>query len=215
MSQSTSRSAVELRCSVRNGSRPVIRSFRCCPRAGGSSWPCRSSRCSSCASTPSKRKYRISSAPRTRRRNSWPAMVRMVPPRGATTIRSVPAECAERFAAAARSGRELLLFGGVLADRPGELMLDLAEALGRGDRCAARERYRRLFAVLAEAVELGTLALAPGGRPVDAWQAHLVERLLSDENPFSRKCETAGAGTPGPATVAAARADLSGLRLPY
>ncbi|HEV8638797.1 MAG TPA: ATP-binding protein [Chloroflexota bacterium] len=118
----------------------------------------------------------------------------------------MPAERENRFAAAARAGRELLLFGGVVADEPGQLMLALAEALGRGDGCAAGERYRRLFAALAEEVELGR------SPPGDAWQAHLVERLLADENPFSRKCEMAGADAPGPETVSAARCDLAALR---
>ena len=113
------------------------------------------------------------------------------------------------FRAAARGGRELILFGGVLADEPGQLLLDLADALGGGDRCRAAALYRRLFHLLADEVELGT---RPCG---DAWQSHLVERLLADENPFSRKCEQVGFGAAGPALVAAAAADLAALRRLY
>ncbi len=115
----------------------------------------------------------------------------------------------EDFRAAARGGHELILFGGVLADEPGQLLLDLADALGGGDRCRAAALYRRLFHLLADEVELGT---RPCG---DAWQSHLVERLLADENPFSRKCEQAGFGAAGPALVAAAAADLAALRRLY
>src|SRR6266508_2477125 len=66
-----------------------------------------------------------------------------------------------------------------------------------------------LFAALAEEFELGS---RPSG---DAWQAHLVERLLADENPFSSKCEMAGPDGPGADTVAAARCDLAALRRLY
>jgi predicted AAA+ superfamily ATPase len=113
------------------------------------------------------------------------------------------------FTAAAEGGRGLLLFGGVLAAEPGRLMLDLADAIGRGDPCAARALYGRLFAALAEETELGTRP------PGDAWRSHLVERMLGDENPFSRKCESAGAESVGAATVAAARRDLAALRALY
>lgn len=111
----------------------------------------------------------------------------------------------EAFAAAAAAGRSLLLFGGVLAAEPGQLMLGLAEALGRDDACRARALYGRLFRALAEETELG---VRPAG---DAWQAHVVERLLADENPFSRKCESAGPASIGAATLAAARRDLAAL----
>jgi len=121
----------------------------------------------------------------------------------------VPADRDNPFARAARAGRELLLFGGVVADQPGQLALGPADALGQGDDCAARARYRRLFTALAEEFELGS---RPSG---DAWQAHLVERLLADENPFSRKCEMAGPDGPGAETVAAARCDLAALRRLY
>ena len=115
----------------------------------------------------------------------------------------------ERFAAAAAAGRGLLLFGGVLAAESGRLMLSLADALERGDACATRDAYGRLFAALAEETELGT---RPAG---DAWQEHLVERLLADENPFSRKCENGGAASVGPAVLDAAGRDLAALRVLY
>src|SRR5687767_9153639 len=115
--------------------------------------------------------------------NSSAAIPSMVPPLQSPTV----PEGIERFAAAAAAGRGLLLFGGVLAAAPGQLMLALVEALGQGDTCQARELYGRLFAALAAETELGTRP------PGDAWAAHLLDRMLADENPFSRKCEISGA----------------------
>src|SRR6185436_7835092 len=45
-----------------------------------------------------------------------------------------------------------------------------------------------------------------------AWQAHLLQRLLQDENPFSRKAQAAPLGAMGPALVDQARRDLRGLQ---
>src|SRR5690349_227002 len=84
-------------------------------------------------------------------------------------------------------------------------MLALLGALAAGDRAAARDRYGELFCALADEVELGRR------RPGDAWQEHLLERLLADENPFSRKCETAGLAAAGPALLDAAGRDLAAL----
>lgn len=109
------------------------------------------------------------------------------------------------FRAAAEAGQRLILFRGVLADATGRLMLALVAALADGDDAAARARYGELFAALADEVELGA---RPAG---DAWRSHLVERLLADENPFSRKCEAAGAESVGAALRQAAAHDLAAL----
>lgn len=100
---------------------------------------------------------------------------------------------------------QLYLFGDVLADEPGQTMLRLREALATKDEVTARRLYVRLFTLLAEAVELGA---APPG---DAWQVHLVERVLADENAFSRKCELAGFAAVGPAVLEAVASDLTAL----
>jgi predicted AAA+ superfamily ATPase len=114
-----------------------------------------------------------------------------------------------RFASAAAGGRRLVLFRGAVADEAGAIMLALSDALGRGEDEEARARYRELFALLAEEVELGRRP------PGDAWRSHLVERILADENPFSRKCEMAGLAAAGSALVEAAAADLTALRALY
>jgi predicted AAA+ superfamily ATPase len=111
----------------------------------------------------------------------------------------------EHLAADALATLRLILFHGVLADEAGRLMVDLLGALAEGDRAAARARYGELFCRLADEVELGRRC------PGDAWQQHLLERLLADENPFSRKCETGGRAAAGPALLEAARRDLAAL----
>lgn len=113
----------------------------------------------------------------------------------------------DRFEQAARAARSLTLFDGVVGDDTGQLMLMLVEALAAEDHHFAAATYRRLFHRLADEVELGT---RPRG---DAWQSHLVERLLADENPFSRKCEQVGYEAAGPALREAAAADLAALQL--
>jgi predicted AAA+ superfamily ATPase len=111
----------------------------------------------------------------------------------------------DRLAADALANLRLILFPGVLADEPGQLMVALLRALAVADLATARDRYGQLFCRLADEVELGRRC------PGDAWQQHLLERLLADENPFSRKCETAGLASVGPALVDAARRDLGAL----
>src|SRR5205807_626504 len=64
-------------------------------------------------------------------------------------------------------------------------------------------------ALLAGEVELGRRP------PGDPWRVHLVDRLLGDENAFSRKCEVAGVAAVGPALRDAAAADLRRLRALY
>jgi uncharacterized protein len=115
----------------------------------------------------------------------------------------------EQIAAAVQAARRPILFRGVLDDEPGRLMVALLAALAEGDRATARDRYGELFCRLAEEVELGRRCAG------DAWQQHLLERLLADENPFSRKCETAGLAATGPALLEAARRDLAALRSLY
>ena len=60
----------------------------------------------------------------------------------------------DRLAADALATPRPILFHGVLADEPGQLMLALLGALAEGDRPAARDRYAELFCRLAEEVEL-------------------------------------------------------------
>lgn len=115
---------------------------------------------------------------------------------------------------ALRAAAELSLLAGVLDDEAGRLMLALLEALTAGPAQArppadhhTRALYGRLFALLAEAAEL-----SPGPLVGDAWQNHLLDRLLADENLLSRKLARAGQGRVGPSVLAAARQDLARLQ---
>ncbi|HEY8418214.1 MAG TPA: ATP-binding protein [Limnochordales bacterium] len=114
-------------------------------------------------------------------------------------------------AAARQAAQRLVLFTGVLADPAGQAFLRLMELLdqSRGGWTSSEpvwEAYGSLFRLLAADVELGTQA--PVGDP---WQNHLLERLLGDENPFSRKAAVAGLAAMGPSLVEQAREDLRGL----
>ena len=106
-----------------------------------------------------------------------------------------------------RHARRLLLFREVLADDVGVAYLETLGALASGRAEAAFEAYARLFALLADATT--GLADDPVG---DAWQNHLLDRLLTDDNPLSRRARLAPLEPPGEALLAAARGDLRILR---
>lgn len=114
-----------------------------------------------------------------------------------------------QVAAARRAAHLLLCFRGVLDDAVGQALLrllDLLEAQPPAERDLAAA-YGALFALLAREVELYE------GEPVgDAWQNHLLDRLLVDENAFSLKAQRGGLASMGEALVAAARHDLALLR---
>src|SRR5689334_19729077 len=100
-------------------------------------------------------------------------------------------------AAALRSAAaSLVLFAGVVHDEVGRAFLALLDALNAPapEDMAIRIAYGRLFLLLADEAELDREALAE-----DAWQSHLLRRLLHDENPFSRKAQAAPAEAMGPA----------------
>ncbi len=101
---------------------------------------------------------------------------------------------------------------GVLDDAAGRWWLELVEALASSTPSPTRvaETYARLFTLLS-----GEAELADEPRVGDAWQHHLVGRLLEDENPFSLKAQRAGRAAIGPALLAQARADLTALQRCY
>ncbi|HVC34810.1 MAG TPA: ATP-binding protein [Chloroflexota bacterium] len=89
-----------------------------------------------------------------------------------------------RIDAAVSSAERLCLYADVLADAPGQAYLSLLRTLLEShDRGLIRRGAARLFTVLAEATATGR----PG--PGDAWQRHLLHRVFSDENPFSRAAQ--------------------------
>ena len=98
------------------------------------------------------------------------------------------------------------MFGGVLEDEIGQAYLGLMGALEVGDAGEAGRRRARLFGLLASEAELYSEELVG-----DAWQNHLLDRLLGDENAFSLKAQRAG-GVVGAGLLEQARRDLGTLR---
>jgi predicted AAA+ superfamily ATPase len=99
------------------------------------------------------------------------------------------------------AGRSLVLYRDVLADEVGRLMLGWLASPGGW-------AGRRLFGRLAEEAEFRT-----GAAVGDAWQDHLLDRILWSENAFTRKAESTGWSGLGTALRHAAREDLARLRL--
>ncbi|MHB1133805.1 MAG: ATP-binding protein [Chloroflexota bacterium] len=115
---------------------------------------------------------------------------------------------------AKRQAARLGLFSGVLADDVGGAWRELldclvgAQASGQVDTDELALRYARLFVLLAAEAEFYPEPLVG-----DAWQNHLLDRLLQDENPLSRKAQAAAPEQMGQALVELARHELTTLRL--
>lgn len=125
-------------------------------------------------------------------------------PRRAAAFRTGPV-----WAEARRAAGSLSVLRGVLDDAPGQAWLEVLETVTaekpEPPRVAAA--YGRLFTLLAGEAELAAEPLVG-----DAWQHHLLSRLLDDENPFSLKAERAGWSEIGPALLAQTQADLAALQ---
>jgi predicted AAA+ superfamily ATPase len=113
----------------------------------------------------------------------------------------------ELLAVASAAAGELPLFGGVLDDEIGQGFRTLIDCLrDDGDPRSARAAWGRLFALLAAEVELSAAPLVG-----DAWQSHLLDRLLTDENPFSHKAQRASLDAMGGALMEQAARELDVL----
>jgi len=120
------------------------------------------------------------------------------------------------------AARGLALLRGVLDDAPGRAVLALLAALAMSepDAVAVADAYTNAFRTLAVAANDDPFADLP-----DAWQSHLVARLLDNDNPWSAQAETARArgvrssesavDAIAPGLRAAARQELRALRLLY
>jgi predicted AAA+ superfamily ATPase len=104
--------------------------------------------------------------------------------------------------------RMLSVLRGVLADDVGSAFLELLEALATEEAPARIGGvYGRLFALLADEAELSAEPLVG-----DAWQNHLLDRLLETETPFSRKAQRSGPDGLGASLLAQVRRDLAALQ---
>ncbi len=129
--------------------------------------------------------------------------------RGPRRSGRAPASAPAAWDAARRAAASLVVLRSVLDDAAGRAWLEVLDAVTAGPPEEARmaAAYGRLFTLLAGEVELADEPLVG-----DAWQHHLLCRLLDDENPFSLKAERAAWAQIGPALLAQARADLSALQ---
>jgi uncharacterized protein len=93
-----------------------------------------------------------------------------------------------QLSALVRSVEGMHLFRGVLKDEIGSGFVELLRGLSSEGGSAARrgllEGYGRLFSLLAAEVEMARSPMVG-----DGWQNHLLNRLLADDNPFSRKAQ--------------------------
>jgi predicted AAA+ superfamily ATPase len=106
---------------------------------------------------------------------------------------------------------QLVLYRGVLDDPIGRaLVAVLDQATARGANVPGLvAAYGHLFGLLAEAAELGHGPLVG-----DAWQDHMLGRILTDDNLFSRKAQRPDAPMGG-ALLETVRRDLAALHRLY
>ncbi|MCE5323716.1 ATP-binding protein [bacterium] len=98
------------------------------------------------------------------------------------------------------------IFGSVLDDEAVSLILSLLDGNGADD-----ERGRAdLFAILAESAEMAS-------QPVigNAWQNHLMNVILADDNIFARKAEMVGLDGMGESLVSQVGSELKALKELY
>jgi len=128
------------------------------------------------------------------------------------TASSLPSLSGARGAALIRAdvlrARMLSVLRGVLSDDIGIAFLELLEALAT-EEAPARigSAYGRLFALLADEAELSAEPLVG-----DAWQNHLLDRLLETETPFSRKAQRSAVDGLGASLLDQVKRDLAALQ---
>jgi len=109
---------------------------------------------------------------------------------------------------ARRAVASLAVLRDVLDDAVGRAWREVVDAVvaASPDPAVVAAAHARLFSLLAREAEFSTDPIVG-----DAWQHHLLSRLLDAENAFSQKAERAGWAAIGPALVAQTRADLVAL----
>ncbi|WP_224411621.1 ATP-binding protein [Oscillatoria salina] len=92
----------------------------------------------------------------------------------------------------------LLLYQSVLKNEVGQAFLELLDSFGQRNARICRTAYGKWFQALANQNK--------------TWQDYLIERILLDDNPFSRQVQQADISNLPPALVAAAKYDLQALQ---
>ncbi len=108
------------------------------------------------------------------------------------------------------AANQLVLFAGVLKDQTGESYLQLLNTISEGNNQDLQTIYTKLLVHLAEEAEL-----YPDQIVGDAWQNHLLDRILMDDNAFSRKAQMAGAAAIGASLMRLANHEIACLRRLY
>jgi predicted AAA+ superfamily ATPase len=112
------------------------------------------------------------------------------------------------LATMAARAEDLALFRGVLDDEVGSAFRALVAALAEeASPRSVRAFWGRLFTLLAAEAELAVEPLVG-----DAWQNHLLDRLLADDNAFSRKAQRTPVDAMGSALVGQASDELAVLQ---
>jgi uncharacterized protein len=122
--------------------------------------------------------------------------------------RADPPEANARARDLSAAADALLVFRGVFADEVGAAYLCLLRAIA--DRASdAPAAYARAFSLLSRLAVESTPIYAQG--IADPWRRHLVDRLLTDDNPLGRQARR----QPDAALAEAARRDLRVLQAAY
>jgi len=115
------------------------------------------------------------------------------------------------FHKALRSARGLVLYRNIISDPACRAWLQFIESVaGNQPADEILTMYCELFFCLAQRAEL-----AGSGFTGDAWQDHLLELLLYDDNAFSRGASQCSLDKLGPSLLDAARGDLARLHALY
>jgi len=123
---------------------------------------------------------------------------------------TIPAGSAPRFEERSTSARHLsssphlLILHGVLHSLPARLAMELLTQDAEPE--AAAQTYVQLFRALA-----AEAALQEHAAPGDAWQQHLIVRLLGDDNVFAAAVRRVGLGRIGAGLRSAVEQDLQAL----
>ncbi|HVA90885.1 MAG TPA: ATP-binding protein [Chloroflexota bacterium] len=119
---------------------------------------------------------------------------------------------------ARRRATAITLFRSVLANPVGEAMLSLLDCLDHrpvADAGTPAPRGSLVARAYAEVFALLATEGAPAVESADAWQSHLLWRVVDDQNPFSLAAAGGGMTAVAPSVLDQARRDLRGLQWLY
>jgi uncharacterized protein len=135
-----------------------------------------------------------------------------------TTELSLESMRGKQLRTARRRAMALTLLRGALEDRAGAALLALLDCLDQrpaADGTAAPPRGSVVARTYAQVFQLLAEEGAPAVEAADAWQSHLIWRVVDGENPFSKAAARGGAAGMPASLLDQARRDLRGLQWLY